>query len=386
MNDQELKEIIIGRGWIVGVQSIFQTNSRRQAMLRNIRDERRAVMAKGNDSDVDSSVQPYCSNKPGQSDGKKTDAQDSKNVAFSLDKDYPSFKMFYRQSAINTMLKNCETNSWEFDINLQNFVKLEETCQDNQYHFNSDLFVAYFNEFTLHRGGRSAQHDKSSCTKMANDKSTVVLNVKTLLKTSDHNTKLVLRGMLNNVGNDEMFDKLFQQLLADQTGQKLPTVQSRKSDNVAMERGSGKRTDPKDNPSRIKRSKKNFITPKKSSVMSLSKTYTGNIVSADKNSGDYLTDHNEAMNKGPGKKCGQKDKPSKVKQSKKRLHLGSKDATMSYSTMSKDNALPMNKNLHNYSAHHKKDVVILAVCDKTGSQQCTSDYINDYCTLNVPSD
>ena len=386
MNDRELKKIIVGRGWIVGIQSIFQTNSQRQAMLTNIRDERRAITTKANDSKVDSPVQPSCSTKPGQGGGKKTNTQDSRNVTFSLDKDYPSFKMFCRQSAINTMLKNCETNSWDFDINFQNFVKLEETCLDNQYHFNSDLFVAYFNEFTLHGKGRSAQHDKSSGTKMVNDdKSMVVLNVKTLLKTFDPNTALVLHSMLNNVGNDEMFDKLFQQLLADQTRQKLPDVQSRKSDNVAIERGSRKRTDPKDNPSRIKRSKKNVIKPQKLAVMPLSETYMGNTVSANNNSSDYLNDNNESVSKGPGKSCGQKDNPSRVKKSKERVQLGSENATVPYSKISYDSALPTNEMLSDDSAQHKKDVEILAVCDKAESRQCTNDNINDYCTLNVPS-
>ena len=152
MNDHDLKEIIMYKGWTIGFQSIFQTNSFRQSIMdeiQTIKDERRGRVATDGQNQKKPSAGPSSSNKATKTDDEKNSAQCSKKVPSGLENEYPSFKKFYRQSCINTVLGIDETDSIEFNSCLDNLIKLERACQDNQYHFENSLFVAFLTNLTF---------------------------------------------------------------------------------------------------------------------------------------------------------------------------------------------------------------------------------------------
>ena len=216
MNSHQLKDIVIYKGWTVGFQFIFHTSSGRQEIMNEVQimmQEMRSQVAENGDYQIESIVATSSSNKPKNSGDELEDAPLIRNVAFGLDKEYQHFKKFYRQSSINTMIENYETMSFEFNICLDNLVELEETCRDDQYHFDNDLFAAWFNKFNLQRGGRSMPNSKGGRTNILNRGTpSVAVNKQTLFDQSDYNIKLTLQNMVDNVDNDVTFGRLLRQL------------------------------------------------------------------------------------------------------------------------------------------------------------------------------
>ena len=80
------------------------------------------------------------------------------------------------------MLVNYETNPLQFDIDLENFVNLEHAYhQHNAYHFDNNLFVALFNQFTLRKKCGGVLPSKSEHAMTVNvGRSLVTLNAQSL--------------------------------------------------------------------------------------------------------------------------------------------------------------------------------------------------------------
>ena len=214
MNDHQVKDIVIYKGWTVGFRSIFHTNSQRQAMMNEVQVMMNEVggMVAGNGKHQTESIPSF--NKHNDTGDEQEDTPLNGNVASGFANEYLNFKKFYRQSSICTMLQHDETSSFEFNICLRNLGKLDQTCQDNQHHFDNSLFVAWFNKFNLQKKDNGVPNSKSDQTKTINrDTHMVTPNVQTSCDQASCDIKLTLRSMLDNVDNDEMFGQFLEQLL-----------------------------------------------------------------------------------------------------------------------------------------------------------------------------
>ena len=130
--------------------------------------------------------------------------------------------------------------------------------------------------------------------------------------------------MLDNVNNEAIFAKLFEQLLNKQNNYPLPTQHSRKGNNGAMNKESCRGKHPNHRRGKIKKSKKTNVH----------KTETTQI--------------------------------------------------MLFSETCADITVPTNETLSNNSQHHKQVKNNTDTCDKKQTNLCMNDGINAQCNINVP--
>ena len=283
--DDAIKDIIVHRGWIVGFCSIFQTNARRQSMLQTIRDEVRAEIRKN----AGMAPLPFYK-KPTEVNNKKASKKYEQNATSSFDEDYLCFKMFYRQLAIKRLLKkNYETDPLQFELELENFVELEKLCIDNQYHFDNGLFHSSFEEFVIHkRDGRVPPNETGNPIGRGNNSTSLAtLIAQPLLQKSNHNGKIILQGMLNNVDNEDIFAALFEQLHDEQVRYDMPINRGSTDENQSMNMTSCRNEQAKTKHSKVKKSNTKTKRTSRKTVMLPSETFNDSEAHINKIASDY---------------------------------------------------------------------------------------------------
>ena len=357
MHDRQIKEIVMYRGWLVGFRSIFKTFASKEAMIQNLRAERRGRVV-GNQTTP--RVLPSSSSKSTKNIGKRISIPLRKITPSSVDEEYLCFKTFCRQSLINTMLESYKTNPLQFDVDVRNFVELERTCHDNGYHFDNNVFVSLFNKFTLTKKGRSVPLDKSGCSTTANKcMSEVPLNAQSLIGNTMYNVELILQHMLNHADNEDAFSKLFEQFVRKEMTSVPFAVGNRMNNVKALNNKSRKRTDQKDKPSKIKKSK------------------TKTNESKETNNVKVLNSKSRGMRQ-------QKVQHSKIRNSKRKTNVSKQTAIKAFSRTYKEKAVRTNKNSNNYPMHHIQFIEKSSICEKKKNVQCTNESTDTYCGLNVP--
>ena len=216
MNDDELKEIIAFRGWPVALRAMFQSDETRQSIIQNILDQERNNSSRDQDGQIEPSSPrngaPGNCQRPGEPLDQNTQASNgdecnggSKDATSQINEtppsgnaEYLSFKRSCRQSIIEKIQISYETNPLQLDLELRNFVELQETCKDNEYHFDDDIFLAAFNQFTLQQKHRSRRHNNGDCAPSGSDssKSTVAASsTHEALENTNHNVKEILQNV-----------------------------------------------------------------------------------------------------------------------------------------------------------------------------------------------
>ena len=289
LNDHDFKFIVMGQGWFAGIKSVFLTNAKRQSMIQTITDERlamrRANALHHKQKKNRPTVHPPSPNQPVNSDNMKKNAETSKNMAPFIDEELAFFKTFYRQSLTNGLLTSYETNPLQFDNYLRHFVELEQMHTDDEYDFSNDTFVALFNEFNLHKKDRTAFLHKSDAANLARKKwSLVTLNARSLFQTANSDIVSILQNLHYNVNNEDLFGKLFGQLLEQQRIVDVTSEPRRKVKTEAVNHESGERREQKDKRSKIKKSRNNNQKIQETPIALISETLNSSVVSTNGNS------------------------------------------------------------------------------------------------------
>ena len=305
MCDDDTKDIVVYRGWVVGICSIFQSSANRKSIIRSIRAEVRAEMRNAAGG---TGTQNTKQNKIAT---KNANTQDKQNMpSSSTEEEHRCFKMFYRRSSINRLLKlNYKADPLQYEICLENFVELEEGCRDNQYPYDNEVFNVAFEEFNLHKGSGSTSVEESNNAEGAASTSTssVTLNIQSLLKECNHNGKIILQSMLHNLEDENKFRALFGQLQDERVRFDMPIDCVEEDKNKITNETLGKKGQPKDQDSKIEKAKVKTKRTKQATAMSSSETCTDSEASASKNAGDYSMHRKKHTDK-----LGTDDKTKKV--------------------------------------------------------------------------
>jgi len=259
-------------------------------------DEWRRNALAGGHCEARSTAQLSSSKQCIEMDVKKRSASPGEHPELFDDTKFSLFKKFYRQLFINKMLMDDETNCFQCEDNLKSLAKLEAACQQCQYHFDNDLFVAILNQFTLNKDSISTTLNKGDGGKVDCDaKSLETLDLNSLFEKSNCDTKLILQTMLDNIDNEAIFGECFERLISNANHEQRP-VKCSIDDNIEVinERASEKRS-PKDRRRKGKESKAK--TTNNTPVLPFSESSVGSILSTNNSDCDDSKECNKPANK-----------------------------------------------------------------------------------------
>ena len=324
LHDDDLKKIIFYSGWPTGFLYIFKSRSSRQSLVQIMGDEWRMNNLPNNPNGAEPTLQPSSSKQSTDMDLKRTNAKPSEHPALFDDAKLLLIKKFYRQLLINKMLVEDETTFFQCDDHLKSLAKLEEACLQHRYNFDNDLFVAIFNEFTLHQNSISKTLSNGN-GRMLNhgDNSSETLDVKSLFDKSDCNTKSILQMMLDNIDNELIFGECWEILLSKANHEERP-VECSIDNNV------------------------------------------------------------EVINEGSSTKRPRSPKDRRRKGKKSKVQTTSNTPILPFSEASVSSTLSTNNSDCDDTIEHSKPENRLATCDEEIHVKCTSDGMNDYYNLNMP--
>ena len=278
---------------------------------------------------------------------------------------------------------NYETNSSLYDLCLDNFDKLEGLCSDNKYHFDSNIFVALHNEFTLQKRDKHVLLYKSGCTKVVKKGNALAsLHAQSLVKkTALKDTKTILEKMFKNVDNEEAFSELFRQLRGKQNNDIRSIEHGIEVGLAVVNKHSSKRRVRKDRSSKSRRSKKQRNTSNITAVTPLN-NYTPPI-EHDREDGVAV------VNEPSAKRRVYMQSSSKIKKSQKHRNTTNTTTVVPFSDTSSANGASGHNNPCDYSVNQKRNVEKeLSICDDNNGTVAKrmNDGMNEHCNnLNVPN-